>query len=71
MSVKLHETHCKKNVDLVSVSRSAAFKVGLVARGIKTQTLFPLAETPDTYASKWKVDFTGNAFTSRETTTPN
>jgi hypothetical protein len=70
IEVGLHETHCKMSVDLVSVTRSTAFKVGLVARGMKTQTLFPLAEIPGTYASEWRVGFNGNAWKSSETTTP-
>ena len=70
LEVRLHDTHCNKNVDLVSVTHSLAFKVGLVARGIKTQTLFPLAEIPGTYASKWQIDFNGNAWNFSEPTTP-
>jgi hypothetical protein len=70
LEVRLHDTHCNKSVDLVSASRSLAFKVGLVARGMKTGTLFPLAEIPGTYASKWQVDFNGNAWKSSEFTTP-
>jgi len=62
LEVKLNMEHCKKNVQLKSVIRSVHFRVGLVARGLRTKRLVSLGATPSTYGLAWQVDFTGPSF---------
>jgi hypothetical protein len=66
LEVMLNELHCKKSksVKLKSVFRSAQFRAGLVARGLKTRRLVQLGAVQTTYGFEWQVNFTGPSFKS-------
>ncbi len=68
LEVMLNKLHCEKqkNVQLKMVKRSAQFRVGLVARGLKSQRLIPLGAIEKTYGFSWQVDFVGPAFKSTD-----